>query len=141
MALSPAEAERAVFTARRGDDWRRTWTRTTGSRSYAPDSLVVQIRAGATEEHQLLASTANGAGYDGSEHALIDTAGTDLTADPPVIALAITGDHLLRVPAGTTHRIEIEALEDLGDGKTAPVTLLPSHPFVVEPQTAVRGSS
>jgi hypothetical protein len=98
MALSAEAANKAERTGRRGDYWARSWTRTTGTRVYDEATLVVQLRAGDDESSKLLASTANGKGYNASKHALITTTGTDFDGDPIVFAWQCANSE--RVPAG-----------------------------------------
>lgn len=127
----------AVFTARRGDRWARTWTRAEGDREFVPDSLVVQIRAGTSEDGRLVASTPNGAGYHAETHALISTEGTALDGDPATITLEISAAHTLRMAESVNYQVEMEALVLVGE-EEVPVTIMPARPFVVAAQVAVR---
>lgn len=159
MALSAAEAERAEFSGRRGDDIERTWTRASGGAVYTAGSLLVQIRAGGASSSRLVATSdwadetaaefvrRTGADPGGSTFAAdlaawldaapvaeITTTGTALDADPPVIAwqCAATEYELLR--AGSFYWLGIDVVTG---GLRREVQ---RHAWSVLEQTAVRGA-
>lgn len=121
-----------LFSVTVGDVWAHEFSRTAGDRVFVGGSLVVQIRAGSTESHALLASTANGEGF-GDDVPEIDTTGTDLTADPPVIALALDTTGM----ASGSAVIEFSAEVD-GVGEQ---TIMPGRRFRLRPQVAVKAVS
>jgi len=132
VTLSAAAAEKAEWSDRRGDYWEREWTRTSGTRVYDAATLVVQLRAGDNETSKLLASTANGKGYNSSKHALITTTGTDFDAAEIVFAWQCANSE--RVPAGDQQVLEAQCEID-GVLKT-----FMHHRWVTLPQVAVEAS-
>ena len=76
------DAEQRHWTFTQGDEWHRSWARTSGDRAYDNASLLMQIRAGATKADALVASSDPG-DVAGSVVA-IDVSATDLEADPPL---------------------------------------------------------
>ena len=129
MALSAAEAERAEFSGRRGDYIARSWTRTSGGTSYDADSELVQIRRGSRSSSVLVASSDPEDTDD--DVALITTTGTDLTADPVVIAWQCEAEEYLKLAAGD-YWIGIDVTVD---GKPREIQ---RHTWSVLEQTAVR---
>ncbi len=134
MTLSSAAAVKAEWSDRRGDDWDREWTRAAGTRVYDGATLVVQLRAGEDQSSRLLASTANGAGFDADRHALIDVSGSDFDGDPIVFAWSITAEDTARIPAGVDQVLEAQCEID---GKVA---TFHRHRWETLPQVAVEGS-
>ena len=129
MALSAAEAERAEFSGRRGDHIARSSTRTSGGTSYDADSELVQIRRGPRSSSTLVASSDPADTTDAV--ALITTTGTDLTADPVVIAWQCEAEEYLKLAAGD-YWIGIDVTVD---GKPREIQ---RHTWSVLEQTAVR---
>jgi hypothetical protein len=52
-----AASERALWTRRRGDDWRWSWTTTDDVSAYDDATVLVQVRAGVDEDATLVASS------------------------------------------------------------------------------------
>ena len=130
MALTAAQAEAAEFSGRLGDYIARSWTRTSGGTSYDADSELVQIRRGSRSSSVLVASSDPEDTDD--DVALITTTGTDLTADPVVIAWQCEADEYLKLAAGDHYWIGIDVTVD---GKPREIQ---RHTWTVLEQTAVR---
>ena len=159
MALSAAEAERAEFSGRLGDDIERTWTRASGGAVYTAGSLLVQIRAGGASSSRLVATSdwadetaaefvrRTGADPGGSTFAAdlaawltdspvaeITTTGTDLTASTPVIVWQCAAAEYELLRAGSFYWIGLDAV---ADGQRREIQ---RHTWSVLEQTAVRGA-
>lgn len=130
MALTAAQAEAAEFSGRLGDYIARSWTRTSGGTSYDADSELVQIRRGSRSSSVLVASSDPADTSD--DVALITTTGTDLTADPVVIAWQCEADEYLKLAAGDHYWIGIDVTVD---GKPREIQ---RRTWSVLEQTAVR---
>lgn len=130
MALTAAQAEAAEFSGRLGDHIARSWTRTSGGTSYEADSELVQIRRGPRSSSTLVASSDPADTSD--DVALITTTGTDLTADPVVIAWQCEADEYLKLAAGDLYWLGIDVTVD---GKPREIQ---RHTWSVLEQTAVR---
>ncbi len=124
MSLTAAQIQRAEWRDRRGDHWSRRWTRTVGSGALDSGTLRVQIRAGATEDAPLVATSTTPA-PPGVAQITLD--GTDFEANPAVFAWQVAADQSAIVPAGE-YVIEAECEVD-----GALRTLL-SHAWGVDPQ-------
>lgn len=124
-----------VFTAIRGYDHVRSWTRTTGTRTLS--DLVVEIRSGsirtAGETSLLVASSV--ADRQSETVAAIDVSDTDLVSAPNVIAYSIDRVEMEKIPVSSVYVIEFRARVDGGLEEQ-----IGRHPFVVSPQASVRVS-
>lgn len=124
-----------VFTAIRGYDHVRSWTRTAGTRTLS--DLVVEIRSGsiryAGETSLLVASSV--VARQSATVAAIDISGTDLVSSPNVIAYSIDRVEMEKIPVSSVYVIEFRARVDGG-----PEEQIGRHAFVVSPQAAVRVS-
>ncbi len=121
-------AERRHWTFTQGDEWRRSWTRTSGSRTYDDASLLVQIRAGDSADAVLVASS-NPSDVVG-DVLEIDISATDFAADDPVFEWEIIGSTSgvdPHVPLWFQAECEI-------DGR---LTTFLTHRMWVEPEIAV----
>jgi hypothetical protein len=130
MAL--IDAERAVFSIKRGDTWRRRWLVTEGDVSaWDQSTLLVQVRSG-VEEAPLVASS-DPADVEGDVVA-IDVSGSNLSATPAVLEFAIAAEDTTApgFTPGAIVRLEAQ-VEISGDL----ITFL-SRTVIVESQVAIQ---
>jgi hypothetical protein len=91
VSHDPAAVD-AVFSIRRGDDHRRSWTLTTGSTAGWANAFL-QIRSGPNENAELLASSED----DGT--AMIDL-DADFDADPATLSWHLEDADTAELPTG-----------------------------------------
>lgn len=120
-------AERRHWTFKQGDVWHRSWTRTSGDRSYDQASLLVQIRTGDDSAATLVASSNPADMTEGV--VLIDVSGSDLGAATPIFDWSIEDTTAFNGSAAAWFEAECEV-----DGE---LTTFLTHRIWVDPQIAV----
>lgn len=129
MACSES-AERRHWTFTQGDEWRRSWTRTSGSRTYDEGSLLVQIRAGDSADAALVASSNPSDLVDGVLE--IDLSECDFGADDPVFVWSVA-DPTSEIDPSATYWFQAECEVD------GHLTTFLTHRMWVEAEIAVAG--
>lgn len=120
------DAERRHWTFTQGDEWHRSWSRTSGDRSYDNASLLVQIRAGDTKAATLVASSDSG-DVEGSVVA-VDISGSDLEAATPLFDWSVADTAGIDPDVPLWFQAECEI-----DGR---LTTFLTHRMWVEPEIA-----
>jgi hypothetical protein len=92
-------AERALWTRRRGDDWRWSWTTTDDVSSYDDATVLVQVRAGVDEDATLVASSETIDDFTANITVTVDFDAGELAwhIDDAVTSTLDTGDYQLEV--------------------------------------------
>lgn len=133
MSVTAAEAEDALWTVKRGDDWRfggaNGWSSDDDLSTWDDETVLVQIRRGDSADSTLVASSDVDDVGDGV--VAIDLTGTTFTASDSVLMVHIEDADTAELPVGD---LFIEAECEI-DGDV--VTFLPARVLSVVDQVAV----